>query len=94
MRLHYCNSLHWVTLKFHLERLQELQNKDARQITKTTLREHNILPVLKKVDWFPDEMKNKFKIARIVYKCICCNCSSPYCLEHHINKYKTPKVLR
>ena len=66
-RLDYCNSLLVGIPKFLKERLQKLQNKATRLITRKG--EDDSKTILKELHWPPIEARIGFKIACHVYKC-------------------------
>ena len=68
-RLDYCNSLlHDIPLA-QIERLQRIQNKAARLITRTRQRDH-ITPVLRALHWLPVCHRIEFKVLVNVFKCL------------------------
>ena len=68
-RLDYCNSLlHDIPLA-QIERLQRIQNKAARLITRTRQRDH-ITPVLRALHWLPACHHIEFKVLVNVFKCL------------------------
>ena len=90
-RLDYCNSLLFGTPKSCTGRLQKLQNRAARLVTKTPIRV-NITPVLKDLHCLPIEKRIEFKIACIVFNCI--HGISPCYLKSLVNLYNPPRTLR
>ena len=90
-RIDYCNALLYGLPKGTTDRIQKLQNKAARLITRTKLRDH-ITPVLKSLHWLPVEMRIKFKIACLVFKCI--HGEAPQYLQSLISVYEPPRTLR
>ena len=68
-RLDYCNSLlHGIPLA-QIERLQRIQNKAARLITRTRQCDH-ITPVLRALHWLPVCHRIEFKVLVNVFKCL------------------------
>ena len=67
-RLDYCNSLLFGIPNFLKERLQKIQNKAAKLITKKG--EDNSKTILKELQWLPIETRIDFKIACHIYKCL------------------------
>ena len=65
--LDYCNSLFRSLSKFHLRKLQCIQNSAARIVSNTSTYT-SITPVLKKLHWLPIEHCSVFKTATLVYK--------------------------
>ena len=68
-RLDYCNSLFINISAVHLERLQRLQNKAARLVSRVSSREH-VTPILQQLHWLPIHCRAPYKILLMVFKCI------------------------
>ena len=66
-RMDYCNSLLCGLPKNSFARLQLLQNKTARIVTKS---KNHITPVLQSLHWLPVEKRIAFKIGCHCFKCI------------------------
>ena len=67
-RLDYCNSLLSGITSSQVNRLQKMQNRAARIVSRTKPSEH-ITPVLKDLHWLPVNYRIKFKILCFAYKC-------------------------
>ena len=91
-RLDYCNSLLRGTPRFCINRLQLMQNKAAKLITKSKRRDH-VTPLLRQLHWLPVEKRIEFKIACITYKCLN-DVSAPNYLKSLIQVYNPPRTLR
>ena len=89
-RLDYCNSLLVGITKFLKKRLQKIQNKAARLITRKG--EDDSKTILKELHWLPIEAEIDFKIACHVYKCFH-GLSPPY-LSELFEEYKPSRTLR
>lgn len=68
-RLDYCNALITGLAKKYINRLQLIQNAEARVLTKTGMREH-ITPVLASLHWFPVAFRIDFKVLSLVFKAL------------------------
>ena len=72
--LDFCNGLFVDIPTYQLKRLQRIQNRSARIVTRTPY-DRPILPVLKSLHWLPVQARIMFKIIVTVYKCL--NGTSP-----------------
>ena len=67
-RLDYCNSLLINICAGQTSRLQRIQNKAARLVTLTPVRQH-ITPILHDLHWLPVAARIEYKVMLCVYKC-------------------------
>ncbi|KAK6191023.1 hypothetical protein SNE40_002773 [Patella caerulea] len=91
-RLDYCNSLLFNLPSLQLNRLQKIQNKAARIITRTKLCEH-ITPILHQLHWLPVTSRIEFKILSLTYSIINIE-DSPGYLKHLVTPYIPTRTLR
>ncbi len=90
-RLDYCNVLLHKLPKTQLHRLQRVQNKGARVITRTPRRDH-ITPILKDLHWLPVMQRIEYKVALHTFKAL--NGLSPIYLQQLVTPYHPPRSLR
>ena len=90
-QLDYCNAIMYKLPKYQIKKLQVIQNKAARIITKTRKYDH-ITPVLKSLHWLPVDQRITYKIALLVYKSL--NDLSPPYLKNILQKYAPSRNLR
>jgi len=90
-RLDYCNNLLCGVTSELLSRLQVVQNKAARLITRTRCREH-ITPVLFNLHWLPVDARIDFKTMVMVYKAL--HGEAPGYLRYLLDIYIPHRTLR
>ncbi len=90
-RLDYCNSLLIGVSSDHLQRLQKIQNRAARMITRTKLHSH-ITPILKSLHWLRVRERIDFKVLSLAYQCA--HKMGPAYLQDLVSCYRPPRTLR
>lgn len=68
-RIDYCSSLLVNIPAAQLKRLQLIQNKAARLVTRTSVK-HSITPILKGLHWLPVTCRISYKVLVTAFKCI------------------------
>ena len=90
-RMDYCYSLLYGLPKNSIARLQLLQNKSARILTKSKKSDH-ITPVLQSLHWLPVEKRIAFKIGCHCFKCN--HGTAPDFLTSLVSTYNPNRTLR
>ena len=90
-RLDYCNSLLGGTSQKLTQRLQKVQNNAARLISSSPRRAH-ITPILRDLHWLPVELRVKYKLLLLVYKCL--TNQGPSYLSDLLDLYVPTRQLR
>ena len=90
-RLDYCNSFLAEVPRCQVNRLQKLQNKAARIVSRTKPTCH-ITPVLRELHWLPVEFRIKFKVLCFAYGCKT-GTAPPYITEL-VKEYQPVRTLR
>ena len=87
----YCNSLLAALPPPQIAQLQRVQNKAARLVTQTFLRDH-ITPVLRDLHWLPVECRIKYKTSVTVFKCI--HDMAPLYFKERLHNYSRDSRFR
>lgn len=90
-RLDYCNSLMYGLPQCLTKRLQRMQNKAARLVTRTSPREH-ITPVLMELHWLPVNRRIEYKVLMYAFKAL--NGLAPGYIEDLVVRHAPSRRLR
>ncbi len=90
-RLDYCNSLLTNISQEQIQRLQRIQNRAARIVTRTP-KFDSITPALKSLHWLPVMARIDFKVLSLTYQCI--HGTAPTYLSDLIKPYQPTRNLR
>ena len=90
-RMDYCCALLPGLPEQQLRRLQLVQNRAARIVSRTPYRDH-ISPVILQLHWIPCRLRISFRILTYVYKCI--NGLAPLYLRDLLHIYTPRRTLR
>ena len=90
-RLDYGNALLHSVPKGLTSRLQRVQNRAARLITRTHKMEH-ITPVLKTLHWLPISYRSQYKLMMYTYRAL--NDTAPVYLKELVVPYQPTRSLR
>ena len=90
-RIDYCNSLYFGLSKKNINKLQRIQNSLARLVLRAPFRSLSI-PLLMTLHWLPVELRIRFKVALVVFKCR--NKLAPIYLEDLLSDHVPTRSLR
>ncbi|KAI2666880.1 Altered inheritance of mitochondria protein 11 [Labeo rohita] len=90
-RLDYCNALLGGCPASSINKLQIVQNADARVLTRARKYDH-ITPILKSLHWLPIRFCISYKIALLTYKAL--NGLAPAYLTSLLPRYNPSRSLR
>ena len=90
-RIDYCNSLFYGLPQYTIQRLQKIQNKAARIVTRSKQDLH-ITPILFELHWLPLKFRIIFKVSCMIYKAI--KSTAPEYLTSLIELHQPNRPLR
>ena len=90
-RIDYCNSILAGISESSLDKLQLVQNRAARMVTRTKIRNH-ITPVLMKLHWLPVRQRIKYKVLVLAFRAF--HGLAPSYLNALIKPYVPSRSLR
>ncbi len=90
-RLDYCNALLVGLPRCLIDRLQRIQNRAARLITRTQRHQH-ITPVLKSLHWLPVSVRIEYKVILYAFK-VLSGCAPTYLVDL-VQQKSLPRSMR
>ena len=90
-RIDYCSSLLFGVCASQIMRLQRIQNRAARMITRSSVSSH-ITPILYNLHWLPCSFRIQFRILTFVFKCL--NDLAPSYFRSLISLFRPARHLR
>ena len=90
-RLDYCNALLYGLPGTLIDRMQRIQNKGARIVSRTPCREH-ITPILRNLHWLPVRRRIEYKVLLYTYKSL--NNHAPGYMKDLVQKHVPSRTLR
>ena len=91
-QIDYCNSLFYGASEKYLDTLQRLQNKFARVVTNTCLRDHHSVYIPRELHWSPVRSRITFKLAILCPRAL--NDDQPIYLAFKIISYPPTRSLQ
>ena len=91
-RIDYCNSLFYGASEKHLDKLQRLQNKLARVVTNTGLRDYQSVDLLRELRWLLIRSRMSFKVITLCRRAL--NDDQPTYLAFKLIPYRPTRSLR
>ncbi len=91
-KLDYCSSLFAGLPQYSLNRLQFIQNAEARVLNSNSKKSEHITPILASLHWLPIKQRIDFKVLLIVFKCF--NVLVPSYVCDMLTKYIPERSLR
>ena len=90
-RIDYCSSLLCGISQYDIGRLQRLQNRALRVITRLPM-SHHITPILAELHWLPIHLRIRFRLLVFIYKCL--HSLAPSYLVETVSLYVPRRRLR